>query len=215
MPDERVGILGGGEMGRALGSGFARHGWDVVLGTHNPEQLQSWVEETGGTVSVGSFAEAAAHGEVAVLAVRGELAEDVVEAAGPENLAGLLLLDATNPLDVSPDGPPHLLFGGRDSLGECIQAKLPATNVVKCFNTVSNGQMVDPEFEEGAPPMFICGDDADAKQRTETILVELGWPGALDVGSIESARYLEALVPLWERVGGMLETRRHAFKAVE
>jgi predicted dinucleotide-binding enzyme len=85
---------------------------------------------------------------------------------------------------------------------------------VKCFNTVSNAQMVDPEFEEGTPPMLICGDDADAKRRTEELLVELGWPSAMDVGGIESARYLEALVPLWVRAGAVLDTWLHAFKVV-
>lgn len=86
---------------------------------------------------------------------------------------------------------------------------------MQCFNTVSNVQMVDPSFEEGTPHMMICGDDAEAKERTESILVELGWPGALDAGGIESARYLEALVPLWAIVDTKLDTRGHAFTVIE
>lgn len=214
MTNERIGILGSGDVGKALGRGFARHGWDVLLGTRSPEQLDDWLAETEGTVAVGSFAEAASHGDLAVLAVRGDAAEQVVAQVGPEILAGRILLDATNPLDFSGEGAPHLLYGGTDSLGERLQALLPETAVVKCFNTVANAQMVDPSFEEGTPPMFICGNDADAKRRTEELLVELGWPGALDVGPIESARYLEALVPLWVRVGGVLGTWSHAFEAV-
>lgn len=199
MDDARIGILGSGDVGRALGRGFARHGWNVKVGTRSPEALEDWlgeVEGTGEVVSVGSFAEAAAHGDVVVLAVLGEAAEDVLELVDPENLAGTLMLDATNPLDFSSGMPPGLLFGGTDSLGERIQAALPDASVVKCFNTVSNAQMVDPAFEAGTPPMMICGDDADAKERVEEILVDLGWPDALDVGGIESSRYLEALVPL-------------------
>lgn len=218
MVAERIGILGSGDVGRALGRGFARHGWDVKLGTRSPETLRDWLDELeggDGAVSVGSFAEAAAHGDVVVLAVLGEAVEDVLELAGPENLAGTLVLDATNPLDFSAGMPPGLLFGGTDSLGERIQAALPDASVVKCFNTISNAQMVDPSFEEGTPPMMICGDDAGAKERTESILVELGWPGALDVGGIESARYLEALVPLWAIVGSKRDTWRHAFSVVE
>jgi predicted dinucleotide-binding enzyme len=214
MTDDRIGILGSGDVGRALGRGFAERGWDVLLGTGEPEKLERWRDETEGNVSVGSFADAASHGDVVVLAVRGEAALDVVEEVGPEHFAGRLVLDATNPLDFSGGMPPHLLFGGTDSLGERIQAALPEANVVKCFNTVSNAQMVDPEFEEGTPPMLICGDDADAKRRTEELLVDLGWPGAMDVGDIESARYLEALVPLWVRTGAVLDTWMHAFKVV-
>lgn len=122
--------------------------------------------------------------------MRGDAAETVVESAGPATFAGTLVPDATNPLDFSDDGLPHLLFGGTDSLGERVQSRLQDATVVKCFNTVSNVQMVDPEFEGETPPMIICGDDAAAKERTGDILVELGWPGALDVGGIEAARYL-------------------------
>ncbi|MFB6130608.1 MAG: NADPH-dependent F420 reductase [Salinigranum sp.] len=215
MSDERIGVLGSGDVGRALGRGFARHGWDVKVGTRDPEKLEEWLEETEGSASVGSFAEAAGHGDVAVLAVRGAATMDVLDLAGPENFAGTLVLDATNPLDFSAEGGPHLLFGGTDSLGERVQAALPDARVVKCFNTVSNAQMVDPQFEGETPEMMICGDDADAKAKTEEILVELGWPGALDVGGIESSRYLEALVPLWVRVGGIRETWMHAFTVVE
>ena len=212
MDGERIGILGSGDVGRALGRGFARRGWDAVVGTRGPDELGEWADETG--VSVGTFAEAAAHGDVIVLAVRGDAVDDVLKLAGHGNFAGKLVLDATNPLDFSGGMPPGLLFGGTDSLGERVQAALPDAHVVKCFNTVSNVRMVDPEFEEGTPPMLICGDDADAKARTGRILRELGWPGAMDVGDITAARYLEALVPLWVRVGTVLGTYEHAFKAV-
>ncbi|MFC6837689.1 NADPH-dependent F420 reductase [Halomarina ordinaria] len=213
MAGERIGILGSGDVGRALAAGVARHGWEARVGTRSPGKVQRWADGTEG-VSVGSFAEAAGYGDVAVLAVRGDVVDAVLDLAGPERFAGRLVLDATNPLDFAGDGPPHLLFGATDSLGERVQARLPDARVVKCFNTVSNAQMVDPEFADDTPPMFVCGDDPDAKARTEQILVELGWPGAFDVGGIESARYLEALVPLWVRVGAELDTWEHAFAVV-
>lgn len=219
MAAKRIGILGSGDVGRALGAGFARHGWNVVIGTRDPEKLQDWLAEvegadrTTGNVAVGSFADAAGHGDVAVLAVRGEAAEAVIDLAGPDRLSGTLLLDASNPLDFSVS-PPGLLYGGTDSLGERVQAMLPDTRVVKCFSTVSNTQMVDPAFEDETPPMLICGDDETAKARTGAILEELGWPGALDVGDVTAARYLEALVPLWVRVGARLGTYEHAFAVV-
>ncbi|KAB1192627.1 DNA-binding protein [Haloferax sp. MBLA0076] len=214
MEPSRIGILGSGDVGRALGRGFARHGWDVTLGTRSPDELRAELGPSEEGIAVGTFAEAAAHGDVVILAVLGDAAEAVVDMAGTDTFAGKLVLDATNPLDFS-EGVAHLSFGGTDSLGERIQEKLPGASVVKCFNTVSNIQMVDPEFEEGTPPMFICGDDDDAKAQTEAILVELGWPGVMDVGDITSARYLEALVPLWVRVGSNLGTWKHAFKAVQ
>lgn len=218
MTSERVGILGSGDVGRALSEGFAGRGWDVLVGTRSPEKLEGWASDVAtsadGSVAVGSFADAAAHGDVTVLAVRGDGAEEAIELAGPENLTDTLVLDATNPLDFSVS-PPGLLYGGTDSLGERIQAALPDAHVVKCFSTVSNAQMVDPEFESATPPMLICGDDDAAKERAEAILVEFGWPAALDVGDVTASRYLEALVPLWVRVGSVLGTYDHAFAAVE
>lgn len=104
--------------------------------------------------------------------------------------------------------------GTTDSLGERIQRKLPDAKVVKCFNTVTNSQMIDPRFRDGVPPMMICGDDADAKKRTEAFLREVGWPGVLDVGGIDGARWLEALVALWARVGMATGEWTHAFKVV-
>lgn len=214
MTEKRIGILGSGDVGKALARGFARHGWDVQVGTRSPEKLDAWLDEIDESISVGSFGDTASDGEIVVLAVRGAAVDDVLDLVDDEALKGKLLLDATNPLEFS-DGQPQLLFGGTESLGERLQARLPDTHVVKCFNTVSNAQMVDPTFETETPPMFVCGNDAAAKEETEALLVELGWPGAMDAGDITSARYLEALVPLWVRVGQQLGTYRHAFTIVQ
>ncbi|WP_336021791.1 NADPH-dependent F420 reductase [Halobellus salinisoli] len=215
MANRRVGVIGSGDVAKALGRGFAKNGWEVKLGTRSPENLRDWATETKGTVSVGSFADAASFGDVVVLSVLGAAVPEVLDTAGPGNFDGRLVLDTTNPLAFSQEGPPELLFGGTDSLGERVQRTLSGASVVKCFNTVSNVQMVDPEFEDETPPMMICGDDERAKERTEALLVEFGWPGALDVGTIESSRYLEALVPLWVRIGMHLDTWEHAFAVVQ
>jgi len=212
----KVGILGSGDVGQALGRGFARHGWDVMIGSREPasEKLSAWRALAGANARTGTFAEAAEFGEVVVLALHGGGTEAALDLAGPHRFRGKLVLDATNPLDFSKGMPPGLLFGTTDSLGQRVQRKLPDAHVVKCFNTVSNPQMVDPNYAEGVPPMLICGDDAAAKKHAEKILRELGWPSALDVGGIEAARWLEALVPLWVRAGAAMGTFAHAFKVV-
>lgn len=110
-------------MGRALGRGFARRGGDVRHGARTPDELREWFDGTGGSVSVGTFGEAA-HGEIVVLALLGVAAEDAVELAGQEHFAGRVVLDATDPLVSSGGTPPHLLIGGRDAPGEGIQARL-------------------------------------------------------------------------------------------
>jgi len=211
---KRVGILGSGDVGKQLGRGFAAHGYDVMLGTREPKKLEEWKADTPGRVSVGSFAQAASHGNLVIVATHGAATEAVLAAIGPRTFRGKLVLDATNPLDVSRGMPPGLLFGVTDSLGERVQRQLPDAKVVKCFNTVSSLRMVDPKFSSGPARMWICGNDAGAKRAVEELLRELGWAGALDVGEIEASRWLEAMVPLWVRAGLALDTWEHMLQVV-
>ena len=174
----------------------------MKIGSRNPKtkELQAWVKDTKGKGSLGSPTDAAAHGEVLVLAVPGAAVQQVIDLAGPRNFDGKVLIDVTNPLDFSKGMPPGLFVGTTDSLGEQIQRKVPKARVVKCFNIVGNALMVDPKVPGGPPDMLIAGDDAAAKKKVTVILKEFGWPGAIDVGGIDGARWLEASVPLWVRV---------------
>jgi len=211
---KRIGIVGSGDVGKQLARGFAAHGYDVMVGTREPKKLDDWRKETHGKVAVGSPAQAAAHGNLVLLATHGAATEGVLDAIGPAAFRGKIVLDATNPLDFSKGMPPGLLFGLTDSLGERVQRKLKDAKVVKCFNTVSNIRMVDPKFAAGPARMWICGDDAAAKKTVEGILHELGWAGVWDVGGIDGARWLEAMVPLWVRAGAALNTWEHMLQVV-
>ncbi|HTP56488.1 MAG TPA: NAD(P)-binding domain-containing protein [Thermoplasmata archaeon] len=211
---KRAGILGSGDVAKVLGRGFAKHGYEVMLGTREPKKLDGWKREAGPRASVGSFGDAARFGDPVILATNGAATEAAIELAGPPTFAGKLVLDATNPLDFSHGMPPGLFLGTTDSLGERVQKRLSSAHVVKCFNTVGNVRFIDPKFAAGPVKMLICGNDAAAKKRTEEILKELGWAGALDVGGIDGARWLEALVPLWVRAGATLNAWDHAFQVI-
>lgn len=214
---EKVGIIGSGDVGKQLAKGFAKHGFDVVIGSREPAKLESWskeVKDVKGKLAVGDFSRAASHGDIVIVATAGTGTESALEIAGPKNFRGKLVIDATNPLDFSKGMPPSLFVGTTDSLGERVQRKLPDAKVVKCFNTVGNIRMIDPKFKEGTPPLMICGNDAAAKKRVDAILKELGWPGAFDVGGIDASRSLEALVPLWVRIAAATNSYEHAFKVV-
>jgi predicted dinucleotide-binding enzyme len=198
----KVGILGSGDVGQALGRGFASHGYDVKIGSRTPqsEKLKSWAKECQGKASTGTFGEAAAHGEILVLATLGTAAEEVINLSGREKFAGKLVIDATNPLDFSKGMPPGLFVGTTDSLGERVQRLLPTAKVVKCFNTVNNQTMINPKMNEGMPDMVICGNDEGAKRQIAGILKEFGWTEPIDIGGIDGARWLEAYTALWVRL---------------
>ena len=143
-----------------------------------------------------------------VLATLGTAVERVIDLTGEGNFDGKVLIDVTNPLDFNGKSV-GLFVGTTDSLGERIQTRLPKAKVVKCFNTVGNSQMVNPRHKDGE--MLICGNDAGGKEQVAKIVKEFGWKGTIDVGGIEGARWLEALVPLWVRVGAKFNSRDHVF----
>ena len=193
-----VGILGTGDVGKALGKGFVALGHDVKMGARNAsnEKAVAWAREMGEKASVGTFADAASFGEIVVLATLGVANESALKMAGPDKLRGKVLIDATNPLDFSGGMPPKLAVSGNDSAGERVQRLLPDAHVVKAFNTVGNPFMFRPVFPGGPPDMFIAGNSDDAKKKVTGILKDFGW-GVVDVGGIESSRYLEAMCMVW------------------
>lgn len=200
----------------SLGEGFARNGHDVKIGSRTPDkpELQEWRTKTKGTVSTGTFAQAAAHGDALLLCPVGSAAEDVIDLAGVKHFDAKVLINVTNPLDFSKGMPPGLFVGTTDSLAERIQRKLPKAKVVKCFNIVNNRTMINPRMKEGLPDMMICGNDPGAKHQVAAFLKELGWGDPIDIGGIDDARWLEALTALWVRVATTVGSWSVAFKVL-
>jgi predicted dinucleotide-binding enzyme len=209
----KIGILGTGEVGKALGTGFVSAGHEVKMGSRKAgnEKARAWAAGAGPRASEGDFAQAAKFGEVVVLATLGAAAQDVVRLAGPENLAGKVLIDATNPLEFPAGRPPQLFVGHGDSLGERVQKWAPKAKVVKAFNTVGNALMYKPALPGGPPDMFIGGDDEEAKKTVAGILTSFGW-NTVDLGGIEASRYLEPMCLVWVLHGIRSGSWNHAFK---
>jgi len=210
----KVGILGSGDVGRSLGTGFSTAGHEVKLGTRHPEQPEiiDWVAKTRPNGSVGSLAESASFGEVLVVATRGVNASDAVRSAGISHFSGKVVIDVTNPLDAGPNGVPRLARLSSPSNGETLQALLPSARVVKAFNIVNHRYMFRPTFPGGPPDMFIAGNDDAAKTTVGKILGEFGWPSVIDIGPIEGARELESLCILWVKSALKLGNFDIAFK---
>ncbi|AIC16379.1 NADPH-dependent F420 reductase [Nitrososphaera viennensis] len=208
----KVGIIGSGEVGQRLGDGFIELGHDVKIGTRDPQKLAAWVEKHGGKkASAGSFAEAAAFGDIITIATLWTGTQSAIEmAGGPANFAGKVVIDVTNPLDYS-TMPPRLAVGHTDSAGETVQRLLPDAKVVKAFNIVGNPLMLHPDFAGGRPTMFVCGNDDGAKNLVRGIAFSLGWE-TVDIGGIEGARLLEPLAMLWIVHYFRTNSGNHAFK---
>jgi predicted dinucleotide-binding enzyme len=214
LAHSRVGVLGSGEVGRRLAAGFSSRGHSVMIGSRDPgkAELHDWLTGDGAGIEAGTFAQAAAHGELLVLAVLGSAAEQAIADAGVDNFSGKVVIDAMNPLDFSGGFPPKLAISGEDSLGEQVQRMLPAAKVVKAFNIIGNQYFVDPSFPEGQPTMLIAGDDETAKGTVGDVVADFGWPDPVDIGGIEGARELEAICIAWVKIGGARGSWDHGFK---
>jgi 8-hydroxy-5-deazaflavin:NADPH oxidoreductase len=205
----KIGVLGTGTVGKTIATKLAELGHEVTMGSRSPDSasLREWLEAVDGGAG-GSFADAAAAGELLFNCTAGQASLDALAAAGADNLAGKTLVDVANPLDFSRGMPPTLSVCNDDSLGERIQAAFPETRVVKSLNTVNAAVMVAPEKVPGDHNVFVCGDDEDAKAETTGLLEGFGWPRAsvIDLGGIEAARGAEMYLSLWLRLMGSLGT---------
>ena len=208
----QVGIIGSGVVAQALAQGFIKYGHDVALGTRDRAKLEDFVSANP-SAKVGSFADAARSAELVVLAVKGTVASNALREAGPENMAGKPVMDATNPIAEAPPENGVLKFFTTldDSLMEQLQREFPDIHFVKAFNSVGNNLMVDPKFKNGKPTMFICGNDDKAKEVVSGIAEQFGWESE-DMGGAEAARAIEPLCMLWCIPGFRNNEWNHAFK---
>jgi predicted dinucleotide-binding enzyme len=224
----RIGVLGSGIVGQTLGHALAQLGHEVVLGTRNPDlvnegrgmmkmSLADWMERAGESARVGTFAEAAGHGEIILNATSGMGSLEALALAGGEQLAGKVLLDIANPMDFDEGMQPILTVCNHDSLGEQIQRAFPEVRVVKALNTVAAAVMVNPSAVAGGDHhTFVCGNDAEAKALTTGWLKEwFGWEHVMDLGDITASRGLEMVLPLWIRIMGTLHTPMFNLRVVE
>lgn len=207
----KIGVLGSGIVAKTLAQGFKQHGHDVRIGSRSPAKLKDFASESG--IEAGSFSDVAAWGEMLVLAVKGDGALEALHQAGETHVRGKVVIDTTNPIADEPpvDGVLTYFTGPNESLMERLQAAYPDAKLVKAFNSVGYARMVNPSFAGGAPTMFICGNDAGAKQDVTRLLEQFGWEAA-DMGRAAGARAIEPLAQLWCIPGFLQNTWTHAFK---
>jgi len=208
----KIGVIGSGDVGKILASGFLKHDHEVTIGTRDAAKLADWAAKNS-TGKVGDFAETAAFGEIVVLAVKGLAAVDALRAAGKENLSGKIVIDATNPIADAPpiNGVLKFFTDLDESSMEQLQREFADAHFVKAFNSVGSPLMVNPNFADGKPTMFICGNDDTAKSKVTGVLDQFGWEVA-DMGKAEAARAIEPLCMLWCIPGFLNNEWSHAFK---
>jgi 8-hydroxy-5-deazaflavin:NADPH oxidoreductase len=214
-----IGILGTGMVGEALGSKLILLGHRVIMGSRSStnDKAATWVLNNGANANQGTFKDAAKFGEIILNCTKGEISLDVLKSVGDENLNGKVLIDVSNSLDFSKGMPPTLIICNTDSLGEQIQKNFPETKVVKAFNTMNCDVMVNPRLLSESHNIFLCGNNAAAKNKVHNLLKSFGWNDEeiMDLGDITASRGTEMVLPLWLRIMGALKSGAFNFKIVK
>jgi predicted dinucleotide-binding enzyme len=218
-----IGVLGTGVVGEAIASALVDKKHSVMIGsrTADNEKGNAWVKKAGTLASQGTFSDAVKFADLIIIALNGQHALNVIQSLEETNTAGKIIIDITNPLDFSKGMPPRIIesLGNGNSLGEEIQRALPNAFVVKTLNTVNYKLMVDARIvNNGDHNLFVCGNNADAKNKVMHFLVDnFHWKAdhLIDLGGIEAARTVEAIVPFWVSVWQSLGTPLFNFKIVK
>jgi hypothetical protein len=216
----RIAVFGTGMVGDTIGSRWVELGHEVMMGsrTATNEKAQAFVSKHKAMARAGTYADAAAFGELIFNCTKGDGSIQALKAAG-NALDAKIVVDVSNPLDFSKGMPPCLIpeLSNTHSLGEEIQRTFPSTKVVKTLNTMWCGLMVNPNMIGGGDHTnFICGNDVEAKKMVASLLTEFGWKqeNILDLGDITNARGTESVLPIWLRVWGATKNGVFNFKVV-
>jgi predicted dinucleotide-binding enzyme len=201
----KIGILGTGMVGNALGTKLVQIGHEVTMGSRSAknESAQTWAASLGERAHAATFRDAAAFGEIVISCTGGMHSMEALESVGAEPLRNKILIDVSNPLQQDKDGSVILGFCNTESLGERIHRAFPQTRVVKALNTVNCDIMIEPSRVPGDHNLFICGNDATAKKEVTKYLSNwFGWEpqNVVDLGDITAARGTEMMMPLWMRL---------------
>lgn len=203
----KIAVFGTGMVGDTIGSKLIELGHSVMMGsrTIDNEKANAFVAKNNGKGKNGSYADAAAFGEIIFNCTAGMGSIEALKMAGEKNLNGKIIVDIANPLDFSKGMPPSLSITNTNSLGEEIQKAFPEARVVKTLNTMWCGLMVNPMMINGGEHnVFMCGNEAGAKDEVKKILKSFGWAekNILDLGDITRARGTEMYLPLWLSIYG-------------
>jgi 8-hydroxy-5-deazaflavin:NADPH oxidoreductase len=213
------GVFGTGIVGETIATKLVSNGHKVIMGSRSAtnEKAAAWVKKNGANASQGTFEQAAITGDIIINCTKGEAALEALKLAGDYNLDKKILIDVSNPLDFSKGMPPTLTVCNTDSIGEQIQRQYPKTMVVKTLNTINSSVMVNPRMLSGSHVVFICGNDANAKEIVGDILKTFGWKKEeiLDLGDISASRGTEMLLPLWIRLMSTFKSGAFNFNIVK
>ncbi len=187
----KIGIIGSGHVGSALGGVWARAGNEVMFSSRNLENDRKLAAEVGANARAGTPPEAAAFGQVILLAVPYSAFPDLIKTLG-NSLKGKVVINASNPF---PQRDGEIATRAREEgAGNFDAHLLPGALVVRAFNAVPAARMASAHEDPGKIGMPIAGDKK-AFEIASRLVREAGFEPVV-VGGLDMARYLMPGTPL-------------------
>jgi predicted dinucleotide-binding enzyme len=192
----KIGMVGSGREGGALGKLFAKAGHPVMFSSRNPDTLKDLAAAAGPLAQTGTVEQAIAFGDVIVLAVPYTAVEQIGKDHGPSLARKVLVIDVSNPIPRR-DGEDLVKSVNAQGGAGLVTAKwLPGSHIVRAFNAISSGRLAEIAHRPGKPVgVPIAGDDPKAIAAAEALIRQIGFEPVL-VGGLALGRHLVPGTPL-------------------
>ncbi len=191
-PKLKIGIIGSGNVGSALGTTWAKSGHTVMFSSLDLEKDKALAAKVGSGARAGTSKEAAAFGDVLLIAVPYHALPSVGKDLG-DLLKGKVVIDTCNPFEQR-DG--ELGAKAREVGAGLMSAQLlPGARIVRGFNAIGAARMGAAWQEPGKVGMPIAGDDAQAIAIASNLVRDIGYEPVL-IGGLAMGRHLQPREPL-------------------
>jgi 8-hydroxy-5-deazaflavin:NADPH oxidoreductase len=192
----KIGFVGSGREGGALGTLFVKAGHPVTFSSRHPEDLKSLVSGLGPLAKAGTVEEAIAFGDVVVIVIPYAAIEQIGKAHADALAKKVLVMDVSNPIPRR-DGEDFVKSVGEQGGAGLVTAKLlPGAHVVRAFNAIGSGKLAELSHRAGEPiGVPIAGDDPKAIEVAQNLIREIGFEPVL-VGGLAMGKYLVPGTPL-------------------
>jgi predicted dinucleotide-binding enzyme len=188
----KIGLIGSGNVGGALGRSWARAGYDVMFSSRNLDHDRQLAADVGARARAGTPQEAAAFGDVLLFAVPYSALPELGKSLG-DALEGKVVLDASNPF---PQRDGEIANQAREKGAGVMSAELlPGARIVRAFNAIGAARMGSAYEEPGRVGMPMAGDDPQAIEIASQLIRDLGYEPVL-VGGLAMGKYLLPGTPL-------------------
>ena len=188
----KIGIIGSGNVGSALGVVWAKAGNEVMFSSRHLDNDKKLAAATGANARAGTPQEAASFGQVLLFAVPYNAFPELIKSLG-NSFKGKVVINASNPF---PQRDGEIANQARGIGAGLFDAQLlPGAHVVRAFNAVGAARMASAHEDPGKIGMPIAGDDKKAIEVASRLVREAGFEPVL-VGGLDMGKYLMPGTPL-------------------